>query len=181
MFDRLICQCPLCAAHDEELDEFDRGTVRRVERDGWAVVMVPEDEDGPGWAFTVGLWHTFRSPEAAMFGLDVEVMRRCLNTLADRVAAGHLMADGQERDDVIRNYPVVTRTVDHSWYRSLFGVALRFYRRPPLSFMEVVWPDRAGLFPWDAQATPRLRDLQPSLWLPRDDHPPGPWTKLTTG
>ncbi|WP_271219558.1 DUF4262 domain-containing protein [Streptosporangium carneum] len=178
MFDQLICHCLLCVAHDEDLDDFDRGIIRKVAEHGWAVVMVPEDEDGPGWAFTVGLWHTFRSPEISMFGLDIEVMRGCLNTLADQVAAGRGLVADQERDDVIRNYSVVTKNVDQSWYRSLFGMALRFYQRPPLPFMEVVWPDSAGRFPWDPRATPRLRDLQPSLWIHKDDHAPGPWTKL---
>ncbi|MEV7007287.1 DUF4262 domain-containing protein [Streptosporangium sp. NPDC051022] len=178
MFDQLTCQCLLCVAHDVELDEFDRDTMRKVRERGWVVIMVPEDEDGPGWAFTVGLWHTFRSPETAMFGLDIEVMRDCLNTLADEIAAGNGLVADQERDDVIRNYSVVTRNVDQSWYRSLFGMALHFYQRPPLPFMEVVWPDNAGRFPWDPRATPRLRELQPSLWIPKDDHAPGPWTKL---
>ncbi|MFN2506583.1 MAG: DUF4262 domain-containing protein [Acidimicrobiales bacterium] len=32
---------------------------------------ITQHDDLPGWAFTVGLWHTFRAPEVAMFGLDV--------------------------------------------------------------------------------------------------------------
>ncbi|MFJ2030794.1 DUF4262 domain-containing protein [Streptosporangium sp. NPDC087985] len=178
MFDQYVCHCLLCVEHDVELDEIDRSTMRHVRERGWGVIMVPEDEDGPGWAFTVGLWHTFRSPEAAMFGLRVDVMKNCLNTLADEVAAGRHLVDGQERDDVIRDYPVVARTVDTSWYRSLFGMALHFYQEPPLPFMEIVWPDAGGRFPWDADAAPKLRELQPALWVPKDDHAPGPWTKL---
>ncbi|MEU0519390.1 DUF4262 domain-containing protein [Streptosporangium sp. NPDC006007] len=178
MFDQLTCHCLLCVEQDVELDEIDRSTMPHVREHGWAVIMVPEDEDGPGWAFTVGLWHTLRSPEVAMFGLGVEVMRSCLNTLADAIAAGHRLVADQKRDDVIRGYPVLTRNVDESWYRSLFGTALHFYRRPPLPFVEVLWPDAAGRFPGEADARPELSDRQPSLWIPKDDHAPGVWTKL---
>jgi hypothetical protein len=178
MPDQPVCHCLLCVDHEVELDETDRSAMRTVQERGWAVIMIPEDTDGPGWAFTVGLWHTFRSPEVAMFGLRVDVMNNCLKTLANEIAAGrHLVAD-QERDDVIRNYSVAIKKVDTSWYRSLFGMALHFYQRPPLSFMEVVWPDAGGRFPWNEGCALRLRELQPALWIPKDDHAPGPWTKL---
>jgi Domain of unknown function (DUF4262) len=173
-----MCNCLLCVEQEVELDEAALRTTRSVRDRGWAVVMVPADEHGPGWAFTVGLWHTLRSPEVAMFGLHVDVMGNCLDTLADEIAAGRHLVEDRERDDVIRNYPVVAKTVDASWYRSLFGTALHFYQRPPLSFMEVVWPDAASRFPWNDGCAPRLRELQPALWIPKDDHAPGPWTKL---
>ncbi|WP_326645324.1 DUF4262 domain-containing protein [Streptosporangium sp. NBC_01755] len=178
MSDQPVCHCLLCVEQEVELDEADLAMLRSVRNRGWAVVMIPEDEDGPGWAFTVGLWHTLRSPEVVMLGLRVDVMGNCLNTLADQIAAGHHLVEGRERDDVIRNYPVVAKTVDTSWYRSLFGTALHFYQRPPLPFMEIVWPDAAGRFPWNDGCAPRLRELQPALWIPKDDHAPGPWTKL---
>src|SRR4051794_27740479 len=112
MPDQPVCHCLLCVEHEVELDETDRSAMRTVQERGWAVIMIPEDADGPGWAFTVGLWHTFRSPEVAMFGLRVDVMNNCLKTLANEIAAGrHLVAD-QERDDVIRNYSVAIKKVD---------------------------------------------------------------------
>ncbi|MFJ7201726.1 MULTISPECIES: DUF4262 domain-containing protein [unclassified Streptomyces] len=50
--------------------------------------MVPEDEIGPGFAYTIGLAHTHGGPELAMFGLDVHAMHRMLNTLGEKSAAG---------------------------------------------------------------------------------------------
>ncbi|WP_344858347.1 DUF4262 domain-containing protein [Planomonospora alba] len=178
MSDQPACHCLLCEEHDVEPDDVDLRTMRDVRERGWTVVMIPEDEEGPGWAFTVGLWHTFRSPETAMFGLRVEVLRDCLDTLAGAVAAGHPLSAGQRRHDVIRDYPVAVREVDRSWYRSLFGLALHFYQRPPLPFMEVVWPDARGHFPWEREAAPGLAERQPALWVPKDDHAPGYWSKL---
>jgi hypothetical protein len=32
-------------------------------------------DKGPGWAFTIGLWHTCGLPELAMFGLEQEGVR----------------------------------------------------------------------------------------------------------
>ncbi|GII02827.1 hypothetical protein Pta02_48350 [Planobispora takensis] len=179
MSDQPVCHCLLCEEHDVEPDDLDLRTIRgNVLEHGRAVVVIPQDEDGPGWAFTVGLWHTLRSPEIAVFGLRTEVMHACLNTLADEIAAGRTVAAGQERRDVIRDYPVAVRDVHASWYRSLFGTALHFYRRPPLPFTEIVWPDARGRFPWEREAVPGLAERQPALWIPKDDHAPGYWSKL---
>jgi Domain of unknown function (DUF4262) len=41
------------------------------------------------------------------------------------------------------------RTIHYGWYEDLFGQAIGFYRRPPLPFMQIVWPDRDRLWPWE--------------------------------
>ncbi|MCO6009990.1 DUF4262 domain-containing protein [Actinoallomurus purpureus] len=139
--------------------------------------MIAGDDKGPGWAFTVGLWHTHRSPELAMFGLDVGNMKTCLNALGGQIAAGAHAEAGQECQDVIEGYPVVLKAVDYGWYRVFFGTALAFYRRPPLPYLQVVWPGSDGSFPWDPRYPEHHRDLQPQLWLAPADHPPGVWTQ----
>ncbi|WP_368051347.1 DUF4262 domain-containing protein [Micromonospora sp. C28SCA-DRY-2] len=33
-------------------------TIGHVQQHGWSVVTIPDDDKGPGWAYTIGLWHT---------------------------------------------------------------------------------------------------------------------------
>ncbi|WP_076435288.1 DUF4262 domain-containing protein [Microbispora rosea] len=143
----------------------DRHTVEHVRSRGWSVTMIPEDDLGPGFAYTVGLWHTYRSPELAMFGLDVHFMHELLNRLGDGVATGKPVEAEQERYDLIARHPVVLKQVDLRWYREFFGQAISFYRRPPFPVLEVVWPDPDGRFPWHPDCAEQYRELQPSLWL----------------
>jgi hypothetical protein len=63
--------------------------------------MVPEDEIGPGFAYTVGVSHTHGSPEFAMFGIDIHTMHRILNKLGEKAAAGAVLADGQKHSGVV--------------------------------------------------------------------------------
>ncbi|WP_234338287.1 DUF4262 domain-containing protein [Streptomyces sp. NRRL F-5727] len=83
------------------------------------------------------------------------------------------MADGQSHPDVVDGYQVALRHVDRGWYRTFFGRAIGFYRRPPLPVLQVAWPDVNGRFHWDEQADERHRESQPQLWLPPSDHPVG--------
>ncbi|WP_172384714.1 DUF4262 domain-containing protein [Streptomyces sp. MNP-20] len=172
------CRCVLC--HDygdrDAADRAELTVIGDVRRHGWHVVMVPEDEVGPGFAYTIGLAHAHGAPELAMFGLGLDAMHRVLNALGDRAASGSVLSAGQVHQDVADGYPVALREVDLRWYRVFFGRAIGFYRRPPFPVLQVAWPDAAGLSHWDRQATGRHRESQPQLWLRPDQHPVGVWT-----
>ena len=152
-------------------------TIEQVREHGWQVILIPSDDSGPGWAFTIGLWHNHRLPELAMFGLDIHDMHACLNTLAEQSVAGRPPAAGEERHDILTDLPVVLKKVDYRWYEAFFGTAIMFYRRPPFPVLEVVWPDKDGRFPWQPESGTRYRQAQPQLWLPPKAHPAGVWTQ----
>jgi hypothetical protein len=176
---RPACACIIC--HDygdrDRLDNFQLRTIVHITQYGWSVVLVSADESGPGWAYTVGLWHSHRSPELAMFGGDVYEMEEILNSLGRLAAEGRVPADGEQRDDVVRGRPAAFRTVDTRWYEGAFGGAVAFYRRPPLPFLQVVWPDENGLYPWQPGTELPFRHSQPWLWLDPRQHPDGAWTR----
>ena len=54
---------------------------------------------------------------------------------------------------------------------------MAFYRRPPLPILQVVWPNRDGLFPWQPGTDLPFRHAQPWLWLDPKQHPAGVWTR----
>ncbi|MEU0033575.1 DUF4262 domain-containing protein [Streptomyces sp. NPDC006333] len=50
-------------------EERDSRIAKSVADFGWHVMGVADD-DAPGdWGYSVGLWHTLRSPEVSVFGL----------------------------------------------------------------------------------------------------------------
>lgn len=173
------CHCWLCAVPDG-LDPRELNLVWQVQEHGWSVVVVAAEHEQPGWAYSVGMWHTMRSPEVCMFGLRGRDMHAWLNAVGQQVEAGQPLRAGEERLGVLDGFPVTVRPVHPSWYVDLFGFALDFYRVPPgtLPMMQLSWPDRHGVFPWQPGAGERCRAHQPMLWVPKDDHPPGLWTRL---
>ncbi|WP_405647367.1 DUF4262 domain-containing protein [Streptomyces uncialis] len=172
------CRCVICHDYGDrhEADALDLRTLEHVLGHGWSVVMVPPDEEGPGFAYTIGLWHSFRTPEVAMFGLDIHVMRTCLNTLGQRAAQGRTLSDGQRCTDVIAHHSLALKAVDPRWHRTFFGSAISFYRRPPFPVLEAVWPDREGHYLWQDESGHSYRGSQPWLWLEPAEHPVGVWT-----
>lgn len=80
------CTCVICRDYGDRdrLDNFQLRTIVHITQYGWSVVLVHADDDGPGWAYTVGLWHSHRAPELAMFGGDVYETEEILNALGRR-------------------------------------------------------------------------------------------------
>lgn len=158
----------------------DLRTVEQVEAHGWSVIMVPAGDEGPGFAYTIGLWHTHGVPELAMFGLDIQTMHVLLNALGRKAAAGVVLENGTERRDILEGRPVILKAVDLRWYREFFGGAISFYQRPPFPVLQAVWPDADGRFLWQPGADKQYQQSQPQLWVKPTEHPPGIWTAPAT-
>jgi hypothetical protein len=91
--------------------------------------------------------------------------------------AGTIAAD--DRIDGVCPCTFAIRPVHDSWRAtSLFAVSdtINGYLRP--TYHQIIWPDRQGGLPWEPGFETRFEGLQPLLWLPRDDHPPGAWTRI---
>ncbi|MGY6027040.1 DUF4262 domain-containing protein [Streptomyces spinosirectus] len=172
--DRTACHCVICQDLGD-LDPRTQLTVDAIGEHGWQVVMIPADDHGPGWAYTIGLWHGHRMPELAMFGLDIRLMQAILNDLGRRALEGQPLEADRERHDVA-SVPVVLKPVDYRWHKAFFGTAIGYYRKPPLPFLQVIWPDREGVFPGQPGGEGLLA-RQPRLELRPDEHPVGVWTQ----
>ncbi|MFF0520144.1 DUF4262 domain-containing protein [Actinomadura nitritigenes] len=179
---RPSCTCVICRDYGDRdrLDNFQLRTIVHITQYGWSVVLVHPDADGPGWAYTIGLWHSHRAPELAMFGGDVYETEEVLNALGREAAEGRAATDGERREGAVRGQTAAFRAVDPRWYEGLFRGAVAFYRRPPLPFLQVVWPNAEGLFPWQPGTDLPFRHSQPWLWLAPTQHPAGAWTRRHT-
>jgi hypothetical protein len=145
---------------------------------GWAVPGVEADGAVPPWAYSVGMWLTCQTPELVVCGAPVRNAAGIVNAIGARIADGAEFGPDDVLDDVCPAR-LILRPVDLSWRTtSMFMVSDEFYGfvRPP--YLQVVWADRNNRFPWEPGFQARFDGLQPLLWLPRDDNPPTPWTRI---
>ena len=63
-----ICRCHVCVPGNN-LAEGRQVIVDHVGAYGWHVAGLLADAVVPGWAYSIGLWHSFGVPELCMFGL----------------------------------------------------------------------------------------------------------------
>ena len=146
----------------EATDPPDRRLLADIAKWGWHVVLVPEDEEGPGYAFTVGFGSGFGHPELAAVGLPLDVLHGMLNAAGEAVRSGAVLAPGRRYGGLLEGYDCAAVAVAPRWHEELLGMACWYYRgAAEFSALQLVWPDRQGRYPWYADAAPGFRAAQP--------------------
>jgi hypothetical protein len=130
---------------------------------GWHVIKVFEDDEGPGFAFTIGLYERFDHPELIVFGLPLETMHLMLNGAGEAVRAGRRYTAGQSYDGILEGYNCTFRPVPHSHYEAYLGSARWYYDGDAFPVLQLIWPDREHRYPWAAPAGAWIRKGQPVL------------------
>ncbi|QNJ90018.1 DUF4262 domain-containing protein (plasmid) [Mycolicibacterium fluoranthenivorans] len=123
-------------------------TRAKVAEHGWTVIGVfpTPDRRGPNFAYTVGL-SARGLPELAIYGLHTQIAHSLLNEVARRmVESGVALQTGDriERvlvDDVPLVTVAMTDTTDLNMVRECYGAVA--------AAVQVVWPDGAGVLPWE--------------------------------
>jgi len=147
----------------EPRDEHEAKTIADVLTHGWHVLKVLEDDAGPGFAYTVGLRHSFGHPELIVVGLAPDVGHALLNLAGESIRQGGRYAEGIDYDDLLRGHACRFRDVPVSQFRPYLGWALWFYEGPSFPALQLIWPDPDGRWPWDPAVDPAIRDLQPVI------------------
>ncbi|MGW1535497.1 DUF4262 domain-containing protein [Streptomyces aureus] len=174
------CFCLLCAPTEwggPVSEERDRRVAQSVTDFGWHVMGVAGGDAPSDWGYSIGMWHTLRSPEVSVFGLPSGTAMSVVNSAGTAIRDGEPLELDRPRGDVLNGYDVVLRPVDPSWYYDFFGAGVDFYQTPPLPIAQLFWPDKAGRFPWEAGVDERCRTVQPLLWIPKNETT-GPWTDV---
>jgi hypothetical protein len=137
---------------------------------GWCVVRVSSDGSGPEFAYTIGLWKSFRHPELIIVGLPKEVCGTVVHGLAHQISTGErAFAPGGPYDHVLHGHPVYALEMRPDEVPNYLGRAMQYYLTEPpeiaaFSALQMVWPDReTGAFPWDAAWPQHYEGLQPLL------------------
>lgn len=141
----------------------ERQVLDDVETHGVHIVHVQDEDDSPGFSFTIGLWHSFEQPEVILFGLEQEVAQDLLNAIADEASEDRKYVDGSRHDDVLVGYPVRFLAVPKERYAEYLGTAVWAYEGMDFPCVQLVWPDKQGRWPWDPGVRDGFAEAQPVL------------------
>jgi hypothetical protein len=148
---------------DAGLDEKDVTLLETLEKWGWFVTKVGAGDGEPAFAYSMGLYENFHHPEIVIFGLDLEVMHRLINDVGARIREGQKFEDRQMYGDLLQSYSCAFRRVNPTHYNGLLNFAIWYYESLHFPVLQLIWPDKAGLFPWDLGFDEGFSKDQPSL------------------
>jgi hypothetical protein len=147
----------------ERLDDQERNFLDNVRQHGWFCTGVREDEEGAGFSYSTGFWLTFGAPEVILFGLQPDTAHAILWDVFRDLKSGRTLAPNCRLDDVFANLPACFVPVGLQHYADHLGWSRWFYRGDEFPCLQLVWPDRAGVFPWGERVDPHFARIQPDL------------------
>jgi hypothetical protein len=130
-------------------DDRDRKLLADIARVGWAVIGINAEEEGPAYAFSVGLFHTFSAPELLIMGLRIPTAMHLINDIGASIRTGRRFEAGGRYEDIAEGFPVEFTAVMKRHYRDYLGYAQWFYQGVEFPVLQCVWPDKKGVFPWE--------------------------------
>lgn len=135
----------------------------KIDQHGCYIVLVEADNYLPAYAYTIGIFQKFHLPEIICFGLSIEHLGNLLNIACELMANGTSLQPGILYDDFLKNYSVQFLSVDKEYHSDYMAICNIFYYTDNYPSLQMVWPDKASLFPWEQGFNPDLQFMQPLL------------------
>lgn len=166
---------------DEPLSPPEQEALRIADERGWSILQVEADLP---WAYTIGLVDAGQ-PELVAF-LPTDIAAGLLHEACAHLTHGDLILEDGLRWKLF-DRELCWRKVDESQYLglSVFRLAKlrherRLGRREAIDAYQLFMPDNSGRYPWEPGCDKIMRDTQPLLFEPFNDHPPrtGPLARL---
>jgi Domain of unknown function (DUF4262) len=141
----------------------DGQTERNIMQYGLTVIIIEATNYLPAFAYSIGLWKTFKHPEIICFGLTTKTLYTLINDVAEFVKQGNVITANKSYDDFVNNTDTRFVSVVPSYLRNYFGTAIDYYGFDQFPALQFVWTDRNNKFPWDDNFEEEFKYRQPLL------------------
>lgn len=149
-------------------DGNDLKVLKDVEESGCHIVVLPAVQGRPALAYSIGLYHNYDHPEILVCGLRPGTMQNLITCICADIQRGNPFPAGSRHSEIIAMFDCEFRAVDRSHYPAILGNARWFYGTgDEFPVLQCLWPDKAGLYPWEAEFNPKLAEIQPNYYEAR--------------
>lgn len=151
----------------DELEQF-KATVRaEIGAHGWHVVLVPEEDDRPAYAFTIGLLERFAHPELCVVGLDDGeeggLMHDLIDSAAEFVAEGGRLEAGVRNSELFIGHSLGVRAISEANVNDWLALGVTLNANQSFPALQLLWPDRRGRLPFENTCESKVVEFQPML------------------
>ncbi len=146
----------------EELDEHEQKAIDNIEEYGCHVMHV-FGEDLPRFTYSVGIFGKTNQPEIIVMGLKKDVAHIIVNDYNDFVRDGKIFEPGKYYSEFLNGYDVTFIEVTKEHYKEHFGWDIWHYDGTSFPVLQLIYPDKSGIWPWNDKASDDFKWFQPVL------------------
>ena len=148
-----------CIGKDELLEQ----TKTNIARYGLQVIMVSGSDYSPSFAYSIGLFETYKQPEIICFGLPDKLGHEIINDVAELMKKGETIKTHITYDTIFMDSRAEFLHVDDRNIDDYFGAALNYYATTKFPAIQLLWTDTNDKFPWEENFEERFLHDQPLL------------------
>jgi len=128
------------------------------------IAFVESNGYSPRFGYSIGLFKEFNHPELIIIGLDAESTGALIKLAKNEIEKGKRFIERVNYPDFWEELPVQFVDVHKGHYPDYLGYA-RWYNDNSIDFpvLQLVWPDKEGLFPWEKGFHENFKFKQPLL------------------
>lgn len=133
-----------------------------IDKFGFSVIMLEETDYLPSFAYSIGLWKTYKHPEIIVFGLPINTLHTIVNEIGNFVQSGNVIQPNELYNNFLENGGNYFLQVDNRSLNDYVGFALDYYNSE-FPVLEFIWSDKNRKFPWEEKFDDSLKFKQPLL------------------
>lgn len=137
---------------------------------GLHIMSVFEDEDGPGFAYSIGLQENYAHPEIIIIGLKIDLAHNLLNNMAFDIGEGKTFTASAFHEGILDDFLCYFGEVHQKHFKNYVGWNRWFYEGDNFRLLQCVYPTVHGIYPWEPDFPEDTKWLCPMLVDPPADH-----------
>ena len=134
-----------------------------IRKFGCHIINVLEDNEGPGFGYSIGIYERTGSPELVVTGLDSKLAASIINNYNSRIRSGETFEPEHKYADFLEGFDVMFRPVAKDHFYDYFGWCRWYYSGNNFKVYQLIWPSTSGSWPWDETATDEYKYFVPHL------------------
>jgi hypothetical protein len=150
--------------HYEHAKEITTNIIKDVGEYRVHIAYVESDGYCPRFGYSIGLYKEFNHPELIIIGLDAESTGAIINNVKNEIERGTKFLEGINYTGFLLEFPMQFVEVQKEYYPDYLGYA-GWYNDNSINFptLQLVWPDKKGIFPWEPGFNENFKFRQPLL------------------
>jgi len=152
--------------YEEKIKELLGNILTNIDEVGWHVTGVFADpkKNTPPFCYSVGLFSSYEHPELIVFGLPHETAHLLINAIGEKIKKGQGFIPG-EKYDIDFSFPLCLSRINKKYYADYLSHANWYYEDGgSFSCLQILWPDKEGVYPYEDGFDPKFIPYQPQLW-----------------
>jgi hypothetical protein len=149
---------------DRTPSDYEIRLLEQVRKHGWRSTHVQADgKHSPSFTYTTGFWYALRQPEFIVFDFPADLAHSVLARIHQLLSEGLPLQYGAPVEGILSNETVCLFPTKPELVSDYLVSSDWFYKRDSFPCVQLAWPDKAGLFPWEQAFNPKLLNLQKDL------------------